>query len=159
MHGIENFTVKVSINQISFTGCRINGRHNSQLFQRKFLTSCPNFRPPSAVQSLVFEHSACLSVFTGRQQTVLWLRRSDAGLSPRRPGFDRNSVYVEFVVGKVELEQAYLPLLRYSPSVSFHHRSIFFQCYQLTHARTDYRPLVDTPAGFHFPHIHARLRI
>jgi hypothetical protein len=101
----------------------------------------------------------CLSSeFTRCQQNVPWLRRSVAGLSPRRTGFDPNSVYVGFVVGKVTLEQAYLPVRRYSLSVSFHHRSILIHCYQLRHARTDYRTLVDTPAGFHFPHIHTYLR-
>ena len=86
--------------QISFTVCHIKRRHNSQLFKYKFLIGCPNFRPPSAAQHLVLGRSDCLSLFARCQQTVPWLGRSDAGLSPRRLGFDPNSFYVGVVVGK-----------------------------------------------------------
>jgi hypothetical protein len=40
---------------------------------------------------------------------VPWLRRLVAGLSPRRPGFDSESVHVEFVVDKVTLGQVFPP--------------------------------------------------
>ena len=48
-------------------------------------------------------------------QAVPWLRRSVAGLSPRRPGFDPGSVHVGFVVDNVALGQVFLRVLRFSP--------------------------------------------
>jgi hypothetical protein len=43
------------------------------------------------------------------------LRRSVAGLSPRRPGFDTRPVYVRTVVDKGALGQIFLPVLRFYP--------------------------------------------
>jgi hypothetical protein len=51
-------------------------------------------------------------------ETVPWLRRLVAGLSPRRLGFDPGSVHVGFVLDKVVLGQVFLRVLRFSP-VSF----------------------------------------
>jgi len=48
-----------------------------------------------------------------------WLRRSVAGLSPRRPRFDPSSVHVRFVVEKVALWQVFLPVLQFSPCQCF----------------------------------------
>jgi len=56
-------------------------------------------------------------------EAVPWLRRSVAGLSPRRPGLGPRPVCVRFDVHTVSLTGAvYLPVLRVScpPSVSFH---------------------------------------
>jgi hypothetical protein len=47
-------------------------------------------------------------------KAVPWLRRLVAGLSPRRPGFDRGSVHVGFVVEKVALGQVSTRELRFS---------------------------------------------
>ena len=57
--------------------------------------------------------------------TVLWLGRSVACLSPRRPWCDPRSVHVGFVVDKVALGQNFLPVLLLPLSVSLHQRSIF----------------------------------
>jgi hypothetical protein len=46
---------------------------------------------------------------------VPWLRRSVAGLSPWRPGFDPGSVHVGIVVDKVALGQVFPRVLRFSP--------------------------------------------
>jgi hypothetical protein len=51
-------------------------------------------------------------------KAVPGLRRLVAGRSPRRPGFDAESVYVRFVVDKVALGQVFPRVLRFSP-VSF----------------------------------------
>lgn len=59
-----------------------------------------------------------------------------ARLSQRGAGFSPSPVRVKFVVGKVALEKVYLPVLRYSLSVSSHHRSTFTHCYQLTRTLT-----------------------
>jgi hypothetical protein len=40
-------------------------------------------------------------------RAVPWLRRLVAGLSPRRPGFNPESVHVGFVVDKVALRQVF----------------------------------------------------
>jgi hypothetical protein len=40
---------------------------------------------------------------------VPWLRQLVTGLSPRRSGFDPQSVYVGFVVDKVVLGQVFFP--------------------------------------------------
>jgi len=45
------------------------------------------------------------------RSAVPWLRRSVAGLSPQRPGFDPRPFHVEFVVNKV----AAVPALHFSP--------------------------------------------
>jgi hypothetical protein len=49
------------------------------------------------------------------QEAVPWLRRLVAGLPPRRPGFDRGSVHVGFVVDKVALGQGFLRVLLFFP--------------------------------------------
>jgi hypothetical protein len=46
------------------------------------------------------------------RQTVKWLRRLVAGLSPRRPGFLPGSVHVGFVVDRVALWWGFLRFLR-----------------------------------------------
>jgi hypothetical protein len=46
---------------------------------------------------------------------VPWLRRLVAGLSPRRPGFDRGPVHVGCVVDKVALGQVFPRVHRFSP--------------------------------------------
>ena len=51
-------------------------------------------------------------------KAVPWLRRLVAGLSPRRSGFDPDSVHVGFVVDKVTLGQVFPRVLRFS-SVNF----------------------------------------
>jgi hypothetical protein len=48
-------------------------------------------------------------------EAVPWLRRLVAGLSPRRHGFDTDSVHVGFAVDKVALEQVSLRVLQFSP--------------------------------------------
>jgi hypothetical protein len=55
---------------------------------------------------------------------VPWLRRLVAGLSLRRPGFDPGSVHVGFVVDKVALGQAFLRVVAFPLSISFHWCSI-----------------------------------
>jgi hypothetical protein len=52
------------------------------------------------------------------------LRRSGAGLSPRRPVFDTRSVHVRFVVDEVALGQIFLPVLRFPLSVPSHQCSV-----------------------------------
>ena len=44
-----------------------------------------------------------------------WLRRSVAGLPPRRARFDPSSVHVRFVVENMALGQDFLPVLQFSP--------------------------------------------
>jgi hypothetical protein len=56
-----------------------------------------------------------------RWRVVLWLKLLFAGLSPLRPGFVPGSIHVGFVVDKVALGQAYLWVLHFPQSVSFHH--------------------------------------
>jgi len=56
-----------------------------------------------------------------------WLRRLEASLSSRRPGFDTGPVDVDFVVNKLTLAQGFLFVLWFPLSVSFH------QCSILTH--------------------------
>jgi hypothetical protein len=46
---------------------------------------------------------------------VSWLRRLVAGLSPRRPEFDPESVHVGFVVDKVALGEVFPRVLHFSP--------------------------------------------
>jgi hypothetical protein len=46
---------------------------------------------------------------------VPWVRRLVAGLSPRRPGFDPDSVHVGFVVDKIALGQVLLQVRLLSP--------------------------------------------
>jgi hypothetical protein len=53
-----------------------------------------------------------------------WLRRLEASLSSRRPGFDTGPVDVDFVVDKLTLEQGFLCILWFPLSVSFHQCSI-----------------------------------
>ena len=69
-------------------------------------------------------HAICQ--VTPKFKAVPWLRRSVAGLSPRRPSFDPGSIHVGFLVDKVALEQ--VPpsprVLRFSLSVSIHRCSI-----------------------------------
>jgi hypothetical protein len=48
------------------------------------------------------------------KEAVPWLRRLDAGLPRRRPGFDPGSVHVGFVVDKVALGQVFPRVLRLS---------------------------------------------
>jgi hypothetical protein len=56
---------------------------------------------------------------------VPWLRWLVAGLSPRRPGFDPESVHVGFVVDKVALGQVFPPSTSvFPPSISFYGCSI-----------------------------------
>jgi hypothetical protein len=50
-----------------------------------------------------------------KPETVPWLKRLSAGLSPWRPGFAPESVHLGFVVDKVELAQVFLRVLRFSP--------------------------------------------
>jgi hypothetical protein len=50
-----------------------------------------------------------------------WLGRLVTGLSPLRPGFASGPVRVGFVVDKVALGQAFLRVLRFTPSISLHH--------------------------------------
>jgi hypothetical protein len=51
-------------------------------------------------------------------RAVPWLRGLAAGLPPRRPGLDPESVHVGFVVDEVALGQVFPRVLRFSP-VSF----------------------------------------
>jgi hypothetical protein len=44
-----------------------------------------------------------------RSLVVPWLNRVDAGLSPRRPGFDPGSLHVEFVVGQSGTRTGFSP--------------------------------------------------
>jgi hypothetical protein len=55
---------------------------------------------------------------------VPWLRRSVAGLSPRRPGFDSRPVHVGFLVGTVALGRFFCQYSGFPQSVSFHQYSI-----------------------------------
>jgi hypothetical protein len=48
-------------------------------------------------------------------KAVSWLRQLVYGFSPRRPGFDRGSVHVGFVVDKVAPRQVFPRVLRFSP--------------------------------------------
>jgi hypothetical protein len=58
-------------------------------------------------------------------KAVPWLKRLDAGLSPRRSGFAPESIHVGFVVDKVALGR-FSPSTSDSPAnISFHHCSIF----------------------------------
>ena len=50
-----------------------------------------------------------------RDLAVPWLRRSVAGLPPRRPGLDPGSVHVGFVVEKVALGQGFPRVFLFSP--------------------------------------------
>ena len=49
----------------------------------------------------------------------------------RRPGFDPRPVHVRFVLSRVALWQVFLPVLRFSLSVSFHQCSTFTFIYML----------------------------
>jgi hypothetical protein len=61
--------------------------------------------------------------------TVLWVRWLVAGLSSSRPGFNPRAVLMRFVVDEVALGQIVLPLLWFSPSLSFHQCCILiFMC-------------------------------
>lgn len=44
-----------------------------------------------------------------------WLRRVDVDCPPRRPGFERMTVYVGFVLGKVELGEFFGTVIRVFP--------------------------------------------
>ena len=58
-------------------------------------------------------------------RAVSWLRRLDAGLSPRRGGFDPRSVHVGFVVDKLALVQVSpTEYFGFPLSISFHRCSI-----------------------------------
>jgi hypothetical protein len=52
---------------------------------------------------------------TYSRKAVPWLRRLVAGLPPRRPGFDPESVHVGFVVDKVAQGQVVPRVLRFPP--------------------------------------------
>ena len=47
-------------------------------------------------------------------KAVQWLMQLIFGLSPRRPGLDRRSMHVRFVVDRVALGQVFLPVIRFS---------------------------------------------
>ena len=84
--------------------------------------------------------SGTLTVFITERECVYWavravslnlLWRLVAGLSPRRPRFDSKSVPVRFMVDKVALRQDFLPVVMFSPSVSFQQRSTLIFIYML----------------------------
>jgi hypothetical protein len=54
-------------------------------------------------------------VIVSSEHAVPWLRRSVAGISPRRPGFAPGLFRVEFVAEEVALGQVFLQALRVSP--------------------------------------------
>jgi hypothetical protein len=54
-------------------------------------------------------------IFMTMCKAVPWRRRLVAGLPPRRPGIDPESVHVGFVVNHVALGQVLLRVLRVSP--------------------------------------------
>jgi hypothetical protein len=51
---------------------------------------------------------------------VPWLRRLVAGLPPRRPVFDPESVHVGFLVEKVAMGQVFPEYFGFPLSISFH---------------------------------------
>ena len=69
---------------------------------------------------IIFTYIKCNVTRCVTQMAVPWLRRSVAGLFPRRPGFDPRSVRVWFVLHKVALGQGLLPVFPFCRSVSFH---------------------------------------
>jgi hypothetical protein len=56
-------------------------------------------------------HDTCVSKYieVTHLSAVLWLRQLVAGLSLQRPGFDRKSVHVGYMVDKVALGQVFPP--------------------------------------------------
>jgi len=46
---------------------------------------------------------------------VSWLRRVDVDYPPRRPGFERRTVYVGFVLDKVGLGRVFVTVMRGFP--------------------------------------------
>jgi hypothetical protein len=67
---------------------------------------------------------------------VLWLRRLDAGLSPRKDNFHSGPAHVEFVVDKVTLRHDFVRVTLFSLSVSLYTCSIIiFMCMLLLRER------------------------
>ena len=158
MHGIENFKIKVFISQISFTVCHINWRHHSQLISSqlsKFQTSI--CRPKFGLRTF------CLPFWIYHMPAD----RSTAQAVSRRPLTSEARVRSQFSLCGIcggqsgtgtglSSSTSLLSVSIIPPSLHTHSN---LSTNARMHARTDYRTLMDTPASFHFPHIHAHLRI